>query len=516
MTRAGPTHRVVVVGGGVGGLAAAADLARHGLDVTLLERAATLGGKLRQVSAGGHPVDAGPTVFTMRWVFEGLFGDAGQRLQDTLQLDPVQVLARHAWGSGGQLDLYADPQRSVAAIGDFAGAAEARRYRAFCARAREVYAALEGPYIRSLRPTLPGMMAALGWQGSRTLASLGLFSEMWRSLGKHFRDPRLQQLFGRYATYCGSSPFDAPATLMLVAHVETQGVWTVRGGMVEVGRAMARLAENLGAQIRTCTHVEAIEVRQGRVCGVRLMSGETLPADSVVFNGDSQAIANGLLGDPVRPAVDPIAPPERSLSAMTWCMHARSTGFPLVHHNIFFDDDYRSEFRDIFDHGRLPANATVYLCAQDRHDDDAPLPDGERLLALVNAPAMGDLRDLEPEEIERCRTNALHLLRRCGLELDCDPSRWVLTGPPGFEALFPATGGALYGAACHGWMASFKRPASWTRIPGLYLAGGSAHPGPGVPMATLSGRLAAATLMAHLDSTNRSARVHISGGMSMP
>ncbi len=516
MRRNDADHRVVVVGGGVGGLAAAADLARQGLDVTLLERAHAVGGKLRQVSAGGHPVDAGPTVFTMRWVFEGLFGESGIRLEDELSLQPMEVLARHAWGGGGRLDLYADPQRSADAIGTFAGAAEARRYLAFCAQTREVYAALEGPYIRSQRPTLPGMMLDLGWRGSKALLGLGLFSDLWSSLAKHFRDPRLQQLFGRYATYCGSSPFDAPATLMLVAHVETQGVWTVRGGMVEVGRALARLAERNGATIRTGAQVERIEVRQGRVCGVRLASGETLPADSVVFNGDSQALARGLLGEEVQPAVEPIRPQERSLSAMTWCMHARTAGFPLVHHNVFFDDDYRSEFRDIFGHGRLPDKATVYLCAQDRHDDDAPMPEGERLLALVNAPAIGDLRDLDPEEIEQCHANALELMRRCGLELECAPSRSVLTGPQGFEALFPATGGALYGEACHSWMASFRRPASWTRIPGLYLAGGSAHPGPGVPMATLSGRLAAATLMAHLGSTNRSAKVHISGGMSMP
>ena len=508
-------HRVVVIGGGVGGLSAAADLARQGLDVTLLERAPMVGGKLRQVSAGGHGVDAGPTVFTMRWVFEGLFGDSGARLEDELGLEPVQVLARHAWGSGGRLDLFADPQRSAEAIGAFAGPAEARRYLAFCAQTREVYSALEGPYIRSQRPTLPSMMADLGIRGSKALFGLGLFSELWASLAKHFHDPRLQQLFGRYATYCGSSPFDAPATLMLVAHVETQGVWTVRGGMVEVGRALARLAERNGAILRTGAHVEAIEMRRGRLCGVRLADGETLPADSVVFNGDCQALARGLLGPGVQPAVDPIEPQQRSLSAMTWCMHAHTRGFPLVHHNVFFDDDYRSEFRDIFGHGQLPRKATVYLCAQDRHDDDAPLLAGERLLALVNAPAMGDRRDLDPEEIERCHANALGLMHRCGLELDCDPSRSVLTGPQGFEALFPATGGALYGAACHGWMASFKRPAAWTRIPGLYLAGGSAHPGPGVPMATLSGRLAAATLMAHLGSTSRSARAHISGGMSM-
>jgi len=528
MTRPTAHHRVIVVGGGVGGLAAAADLARQGLDVTLLERAAMVGGKLRQVTLpdpepsdpsqvpAESGVDAGPTVFTMRWVFEGLFGDAGVALEDELVLRPVDVLARHAWGSGGRLDLFADPQRSAAAIGAFAGAAEARRYLAFCAQARSAYAALEGPYIRSQRPSLPSMMADLGLQGSRVLVGLGPFRDLWSALARHFRDPRLQQLFGRYATYCGSSPFAAPATLMLVAHVETQGVWTVRGGMVEVGRALARLATRKGARIRTGAHVEAIELRQGRVCGVRLAGGETLDADSVVFNGDAQALARGLLGGGVQGAVERIEPQQRSLSAMTWCMRAQTRGFPLVHHNVFFDDDYRREFRDIFGHGRLPGKATVYLCAQDRHDDDAPIAAGERLLALVNAPAMGDLRDLDAEEIETCHTHALDLMQRCGLQLDCPPSQSLLTGPPGFERLFPATGGALYGEACHSWMASFRRPASWTRVPGLYLAGGSAHPGPGVPMATLSGRLAAATLMAHLDSTSRSARVHISGGMSTP
>jgi len=516
VTRKARDHRVVVVGGGVGGLAAASDLARQGLDVTLLERAATIGGKLRQVSTGGYPVDAGPTVFTMRWVFEGLFGEAGLRLEDELGLEPVGILARHAWGTGKRLDLYADPERSAEAIGEFAGPAEAARYRAFCAQAREVYAALEGPYIRSPRPSLVSMMSDLGLRGSIVLAGLGPFSDMWSALARHFNDPRLQQLFGRYATYCGSSPFAAPSTLMLVAHVETQGVWTVRGGMVEVGRALARLAERAGARIRTSAHVEAIEMQQGRVCGVRLTGGEMLPADSVVFNGDSQALARGLLGTGVQSAVDRIEPQQRSLSAMTWCMHARTSGFPLVHHNVFFDDDYRREFSDIFGRGQLPGKATVYLCAQDRHDDDAPIDGGERLLALVNAPAMGDLRDLDPEEIEQCQTHAMNLMHRCGLQIDCEPAHSVLTGPPGFEALFPATGGALYGEACHGWMASFRRPASATRIPGLYLAGGSVHPGPGVPMATLSGRLAAATLMAHLGSTNRSAKVRISGGMSTP
>ena len=516
MTPALRTHRVVVVGGGVGGLTAAAALARQGLDVTLLERANDVGGKLRQVSVGGHSVDAGPTVFTMRWVFEGLFAEAGLRLEDELVLTPVRTLARHAWSSGGQLDLFADPQRSAEAIGVFAGPAEARRYLAFAAQSREVYNTLEGPYIRSARPSLPSMMSDLGLHGSAVLFGLGPFRDLWSALSRHFHDPRLQQLFGRYATYCGSSPFAAPATLMLVAHVEQQGVWTVGGGMVEIGRALARLAQRNGAQIRTASPVESIELNHGKVSAVVLAGGERLPADSVVFNGDVAALAQGLLGSGVQDAAPAITPQARSLSAMTWCLHAQTRGLPLVHHNVFFDDDYRSEFRDIFGHGRLPRKGTVYLCAQDRHDDDADIHQRERLLALVNAPAIGDLRQLDPEEIEQCHTNAMTLMQRCGLQLEHDPQQTVLTTPQDFERLFPATGGALYGEACHGWMASFRRPASSTAIPGLYLAGGSAHPGPGVPMAAMSGRLAAATLMAHLDSTSPSRRVAISGGTSMP
>lgn len=513
--RAG-AHRVVVVGGGVGGLVAAIELARQGMPVTLLERAAQTGGKLSQTEVGGQHIDAGPTVFTMRWVFEEIFAAAGTRLTDALQLQPMQTLARHAWTDGSRLDLFADPQHSAAAIGDFAGAAEARRFLAFCRQARDLYAALEGPYIRSQRPSLPSMIADLGIGGSLVLWRLGLFRSLWASLSRHFRDPRLRQLFGRYATYCGSSPFAAPATLMLVAQVEMQGVWTVRGGMVEIGRALSRLATQLGVTVRTGAEVGEIELHHGKVCGVRLSDGETLPADSVVFNGDVAALAAGLLGEGVRAAVPAIAPPQRSLSAMTWCMVGRPSGMPLVHHNVLFDEDYASEFRDIFGRGRLPQKGTVYLCAQDRGDDDAPRTAPERLFALVNAPAIGDLRTLEPGEMERCHERMLRLLERCGLSLETTPERTVTSTPQDFERRFPATGGSLYGMATHGWLSSFRRPSAESRVPGLYLAGGSVHPGAGVPMAALSGRLAAATLMAHLGLTSRSQRVRISGGMSMP
>jgi 1-hydroxycarotenoid 3,4-desaturase len=543
MTSSGPRPsaardtRVVVVGAGVGGLVSALLLACRGLDVTLVERAATPGGKMRHVLVDGRAVDSGPTVFTMRWIFDQIFAAAGTSVDDELALTPLTVLARHHWPRGAgevaSLDLFADRARSTDAIGRFSGAAEARRFERFCAESALVYRTLEAPYIRSGRPTFWQMVGDLGPRGLATLAGLGPFASMWRRLSHHFHDPRLRQLFGRYATYCGASPWQAPATLMLVAQVEMDGVWTVDGGMHGLARALAALAERRGARLRYGLHVDEILVRNGRACGVRVRptdaaggDGETLAADSVVFNGDASALPLGLLGAAVRPAAPSVAPRERSLSAVTWSLAARTHGAPgggLVRHNVFFQSDYASEFADIFGRGRLPRQGAVYVCAQDR-DDDARLAaagDVERLLCLVNAPALGDAATaaLDAPEIEQCERTSFALLQRCGLALT--PQAKVITTPREFHELFPATGGALYGRGfsdrlTNGWMTLFKRAGAQSAVPGLYLAGGSVHPGPGVPMAAMSGQLAAATLLAHLDSTSRSRRVVISGGMSTP
>ena len=511
-------QRVVVIGAGIGGLVSALLIAARGVPVTLVEAAATPGGKMRQLHVGGAAIDAGPTVFTMRWVFEQILHAAGGSMADLPPLTPLQVLARHAWrGHGARLDLHADAAQSEAAIGDFAGAAEARRYAAFCRQARAVYRALEAPYIRGPRPSWLSMSRGLGPRGLVTLAGLGPFSSLWHSLGRHFQDPRLRQLFGRYATYCGASPWQAPATLMLVAQVELDGVWAVQGGMHAVAQSFADLAARKGVALRYNAPCERIVVRGGKVCGVVLAGGEELPADAVVFNGVPQALADGLLGAVVQRATPPLPRHKRSLSAVTWSAHSTTSGFPLTRHNVFFDDDYRSEFDDIFRRRRLPRAGTVYVCAQDR-SDHTTLPAGtpERLLCLVNAPADGDRRNFDALETDPCLQHSLALLRGCGLAVDLNPLHTHTTTPADFNRLFPASGGALYGQATHGWMSSFQRPGSATAVKGLFLAGGGVHPGPGVPMAALSGQRAAEALMAHLGSTSTSRRAAISGGTLTP
>jgi 1-hydroxycarotenoid 3,4-desaturase len=513
-------HRVVVVGAGIAGLVSALLLAHRGLHVTVVESAAGPGGKMRQVMVDGVAVDSGPTVFTMRWVFDQILAEVGSALEPLLKLSPLTVLARHAWrGCPDTLDLFADKARSAEAIGRFSSAAEAQRFLKFCDQAQRVYTQLEGPYIRSQRPSFAGMVRDLGPRGLATLAGLGPMASLWSSLSRHFRDPRLQQLFGRYATYCGASPWQAPATLMLVAQVEMDGVWAVDGGMHALARALADLAQARGVRFQYGRACEQILCRHGRASGVRLAGGEQLDADSVVFNGDTNALAAGLLGPQAQGAAPAVPVQRRSLSAVTWSMFTQASGFELQRHNVFFDDDYRSEFDDIFLRRRLPQQGTVYVCAQDRGDAVPGQPHAtgpERLLCLVNAPADGDTRAFGAQETDPCESRSLALLRQCGLTLRPQAHQVVRTTPADFHRLFPGTGGALYGPATHGWMSAFQKPAAASRLPGLYLAGGSVHPGPGVPMAAMSGRLAAATLMAHLDSTSRLRGTAISGGMSTP
>ena len=491
---------VIVIGAGIGGLVSALELAHAGIPVLLLERAAQPGGKMREVEVAGLRIDAGPTVFTMRWVFDELFARLGTRLADHLLLTPANVLARHAWSAGEQLDLYADIAHSADAIGAFAGRAERRGYLDFCQRAQRIYATLEQPFLRGTRPTPISLATRAGWRGLPDLARISPFATMWSELGRYFADPRLRQLFGRYATYCGSSPFQAPATLMLVAHVEQDGVWLVEGGMQRIAQCLASLLQQQGAAIRYGSHVAQIVVEHGRAAGVRLASGELIAGQAVVFNGDVAALADGRLGLGAASAVPKSAPAKRSLSALTWNISAPTSGFELLRHTVFFSNACEAEFDAIFRDGRVPASPTVYVCAQDR--DDHGLIAGhaagrpERLLCLINAPARGDGPPMTPKETDPCEAAMRQTLARCGLQIERDPQSMVLTTPSDFEQLFPATGGALYGQASHGWAASFTRPGSRSKLPGLYLAGGSTHPGPGVPMAALSGRLAAASLIA--------------------
>jgi 1-hydroxycarotenoid 3,4-desaturase len=491
----GTTDPVVIIGAGIGGLAAAVDLAASGHAVLVLERADAPGGKLRTVALGDQQIDAGPTVVTMRAVFDDLFAQAGENLDEHITLVPLAVLARHQWRDGAVLDLFADPTASEAAINRLMGARAAQDFRRFCGRSAAIYRTLDASFMQAPAPSLLGVTRGAGLAGAAAFRHASPFASLWHALGSCFSDRRLRQLFARYATYSGASPFAAPATLMLIAHAEQAGVWRVEGGMRRLADALAALATRHGAVFQYNTMVEAVLTVSGRACGVRLADGTTIAAKAVIANADLGAISAGQLGAAARQAMTPdIVRHDKSLSAVTWQITARVSGFALSHHNVFFSDDYAAEFAMIAQ-GRLPDDPTIYICAQDRSGGlTEPVTDrAERLLVLVNAAPHGDRGIPDASAMAALWHRVVARLSVAGLVLDVQ--RQEATGPIEFASLFPGTGGALYGRDLAGWRDPFQRPTARTKLPGFYLAGGSAHPGPGLPMAARSGRFAARAIL---------------------
>jgi 1-hydroxycarotenoid 3,4-desaturase len=511
----GVRDRVAIIGAGMGGIAAALRLSAFGFQVDVFEKEPAPGGKMREILVGGEAINAGPTVFTMRWVFDELLDASSQSLEDVLEFIQADVLARHAWENSPTLDLFADIDQSADAIGAFAGAANAKGYKQFCADSAAIFHTLQRSYIATQRPSPIGLTRNIGPLNIGAMLALRPFSTLWNALGDYFPDHRMRQLFGRYATYCGSSPFAAPATLMLVAHVEQDGVFIAKGGMHGLAKALAGVATSQGVTFHYGSSVDRILHKNGRAGGLMLSDGRIHAAGAVIFNGDASALGSGLLKDagfsPPR-----IAPKDRSLSAVTWGFKAKISGFKPAHHTVLFSNEYQSEFDAIFKRGQVPQNPTTYLCLPDRQADGTlmrPANEGERVFCLINAPANGDTHDYSPQEIDQCLNQTKALMQRCGLTLEMMAEPQLAASPTEFNKLFPGSGGALYGPASHGWMASFKRQGARTKLPGLYLAGGSVHPGPGVPMAALSGRLAAESLMSDRSIMPRFRRAVTSGGM---
>lgn len=487
------TEPVVIIGAGVGGLSAAIRLAAAGRRVLVLEQASTVGGKMSQITADGFRWDTGPSVITMRSVFEDLFAAAGRRLEDYLTLLPVDPLTRYFYPDGTVLNVTRDWARlaeQIAALDerDVEGYLD---YLAYAARIHRI----TGPVFIYNDPPSIGRLARTP---PRDMLAVDPLRTMHQSISGFVRSPKLRQLLGRFATYVGASPYLAPATLNVIAHVElTGGVWYPQGGIYQIAAALERLARELGVDIQTGCTVRQIAVEAGAARGVIVSDGTRIPASAVIANVDVATVYEKLLPPQAAPSrrVEQLTRADSSCSGFILMLGVDGTHAQLAHHNIFFSADYRREFDDLFARGLPPDDPTIYVAVTSR-TDPGHAPDGcENWFVLVNAPPLGDAFDWARNGAAY-RARVLDALAARGFDVrDRIRVERMLT-PVDLERLTGARRGALYGTSSNDRFNALRRPHN--RAPdvrGLYFSGGTTHPGGGVPMVALSGKVAARLLL---------------------
>lgn len=487
---------VNIIGAGLGGLAAAIRLAARGVRVKVFEKNETAGGKVNIQAAGGYTFDTGASLLTMRHVVADLFESAGRRLEDYLELEPLEPICRYLWPDGAQLDAFTDIARTEAEIGKIAPA-DAEGFRRFLTDARRKYEVAERTFLAHSLNDLPRLLRP---RYARDLAALSSMRTLSAHVASYFRSPHLRQLFNRFATYNGSSPYRAPATFALIPYVEFGlGAWYVRGGMYQLPSALARVAGELGVELRLGAEVERIIVRAGRVRGVRLACGEVQECDALVANSDASETYLRLLEPEAHgtaAVARRLARGEPSCSGFVVLAGARRRYEQLAHHNIFFSSDYRAEFRALFDDLRPAREPTVYVCATSRTDASQAPAGHENLFVLVNAPATSK-RTCWDSEKDDYRDLVMRRLESFGLtDLRSSVEYEHLITPADFESIYRAHRGSIYGLSSNSPLSAFLRPPNRARhVRGLYFAGGTTHPGGGIPLVLLSGKMAAELLI---------------------
>lgn len=497
--------RVVVIGAGMAGLAVSARMAKRGHDVTVLEQATTIGGKLGRYSRDGFVFDTGPSLLTLPAVYRDTFRKSGRPLERELDLVPVDPAFHYRFADGAEVRLpnasRAGVKRALdAAFGNDAGT----EWAALLARAGAIWDVTRGPFLES------------PLEGPRTLARLARNLDdvrtvaPWRTLRgigrQYLRDEHLRQMLDRYATYSGSDPRRAPGVLSTIPYVEqTFGAWHVPGGLRHLGEALARRVEMRGATVRTGTRVAEVLTEGGRASGVRLADGETVPCDVVVANCDASTLYTHLLPQSrdTRAVIRSIRRAGLSFSGFVLLLAVRGRTSGMAHHTVLFPQDYDAEFDSIFGTRLRPArpahDPTVYIC---NPDDDAMRPPGhESWFVLINAPRHRDPAgsDRQPGTIdwtapgvaEQYAERVLDVMAQRGLDVR-DRLLWrVVRTPADLATETGAPGGAIYGTSSNSQRAAFLRPANRSPIPGLYLVGGSSHPGGGLPLVGLSAEIVA-------------------------
>ena len=474
--------RAVVVGAGVGGLAAAIRLRALGHRVTMFERNDVVGGKLAAYVRDGYTFDIGPSLVTLPHVFDDVFRAAGTTLDEQVDLVRLDPQFAYHWTDGSALTVPDGDDATAAAFEEFApGAGE--QWQAFDDRGRRIWDVADRTFFAG--PMSNPLALAKRMRSPFDLTAIDPLRTLQRSAESFFDDPRLVQWAGRYATYSGSSPYAAPATLACIPHIEARfGCWYPVGGLDALRAALERVARDIGVEIRTGVDITRLVtepgIADGPVTGVELPDGSTEAAEIVIANTDAEHLYADLLPDAA--ALKRVRRAHRSTSGFVMCIGARGLSAGLHHHNVWFSPDYRAEY-DHLDAGRLADDPTIYACVSSV-TDVSQAPDGcENWFLLVNTPPDVD--------VDAAAYGDLVLDRLAGRGVDLRPrAEFVHTMTPADIARrYRSPGGAIYGTSSNGKRAAFVRPANRGARRGLYLVGGSSHPGGGLPLVTTSAKI---------------------------
>ncbi len=494
------TKNIVVVGGGLAGMAAAVELAQRGVQVTLIEANAHLGGKMNVYEAEGYRFDMGPTILTLPEVLCGIIRRSGGRVRDYIDLVRLTPQWRCVFEDGTRFDLHDSLEDCVAEFNALSpGAGDGfRSLIAYSRRmnrlSRKVFFYRDLGGVRDVMQGTPmGDFALL-----KDVLAMRMHSTVGDTIKKHIHEPHVRQMAEHFLQYVGSDPFLAPAILTMIASAQTdQGCWYAMGGTRSVARALERLVNESGVKVLPSTRVVQILERDGQVTGVQTDTGDTITADAVVSNCDVQRTLNDLMdsqgAQSAATALRKKYEPACSGIVFYWGLNRQYA--PLAHHNFYFSRDSHREFDDIYRQGVPAQDPTLYIAAPSRTDPAQAPPGCESLYILVHTPYLreGHLQSDSERFIREYRPIVIEKLRRCGLD-DIEKHIEVehtLT-PRGIESMYNAEGGAIYGLASHGRLAGGFKPRNTSKAArGLYFCGGSVNPGPGVPMVLMSGVTAA-------------------------
>lgn len=486
---------IIVVGGGLGGLAAAIRLAAQGRRVILCEKNERLGGKLNLHQAAGYTFDTGPSLLTMPWVIRDLFAAANRCMDDYLRLEQIEPTCRYLWPDGTRFDAWQRLPQLIQEI-ERLSPPDVPAFFRFMAHTSRIYDAVSGPFL--LRP-FDGLRELLTPSLIRHALRIDALRSVDTAVRSFFRSPHLRQVFNRYATYNGSSPYRSPATFNLIAYIElAEGGWYVRGGMYQLAVALSRVATELGVEIRLQTPVTEVIVDHGRACGVRLADGSNLPAAAVVVNADPQYAYTHLIPNG-RQEADRLARHEPSYSGVVLFLGVEGEFPQLAHHNIFFSADYPGEFQAIVHERRLALDPTVYVAVTCRTDPEHAPPGHLNLFVLVNAPA--DTGQIDWAAVMPAyRDHIIAKLETMGLSGLRQAIRYShFWTPCDLAQRYNAAFGSIYGLSSNTPFSAFARPPLRARrVRQLYFVGGGTHPGGGIPLVLLSGQAVAARIAADI------------------